>query len=241
MSAEIKTYLESQGLSEAMTAAVKQVITERPANAQQRLSELLLESASTWKPYTLYYNAKGTMYYARLFAPVAILEEVGGAYTIKDADEKPGGNFFLPALDTPKGAQISQVAAIMYTLGHELGLAPAKPTDDIKALQACNDIADMITESTPGGEGAPPPKIADAARKKAWLDHFEKLMSPEHALNYADFTVMSGFALCIIFGAFTLDDLPAGLKAWYGKIKGSKGVTAALAKQPNIVPGAPCP
>jgi DTW domain-containing protein YfiP len=33
MSAEIKAYLDSQGLSEAMTAEVKQVIIERPANA----------------------------------------------------------------------------------------------------------------------------------------------------------------------------------------------------------------
>jgi len=42
MAAEAKAYLEQQGLSEAMTAAVKQVITERPADAKKRLGEILI-------------------------------------------------------------------------------------------------------------------------------------------------------------------------------------------------------
>mmetsp|Transcript_63066 Transcript_63066/g.173251 ORF Transcript_63066/g.173251 Transcript_63066/m.173251 type:complete len:357 (+) Transcript_63066:27-1097(+) len=42
MAAEAKAYLEEQGLSEAMTAAVKQVISERPANAKKRLGEILI-------------------------------------------------------------------------------------------------------------------------------------------------------------------------------------------------------
>jgi len=45
MSAEIKAYLDSQGLSEAMTAAVKQVINERPANALKAVSEILMKAA----------------------------------------------------------------------------------------------------------------------------------------------------------------------------------------------------
>jgi len=44
-SADAKAYLEAQGLSEAMTAAVKTIIAERPANAVQRLGELLLASS----------------------------------------------------------------------------------------------------------------------------------------------------------------------------------------------------
>ena len=38
---DAKEYLEAQGLSEALTGAVKQVITERPANATGRVAELL--------------------------------------------------------------------------------------------------------------------------------------------------------------------------------------------------------
>ena len=55
---DARAYVESMGLSEAITAAVKQVIIERPANAVERIGELLIASVKTVTNPTIHVTLK---------------------------------------------------------------------------------------------------------------------------------------------------------------------------------------
>ena len=120
----------------------------------------------------------------------------------------------------------------MHALGHELGLAPADPAADAKCLQLCCDAADVVSEGDKEGK-------LEGDRKAKWLNHFDALLSAPHPLHYADFAVMQALALTSVFGSTSLAvaDFPPGLKAWWDKMKTTKGFKAVMAKGTNLMPG----
>ena len=154
------------------------------------------------------------------------------ATQIKDPSEKPPGIFAVPAITSPSGASVSQTAAIASTLGHELGLAPSDSAADAKCLQLCCDAVDLVSEADKEGK-------VEGDRKAQWLAHFDALLSPPHEPNYADFAVLQALGLAAVFKSSSLavDDFPPGLKAWFDKMKATKGVQAVLAKGVDLMMG----
>jgi len=182
--------------------------------------------------YSLFYWTKCSGFLGRAFAPIMILEQAGAKYECKDTAEKPAGTFAVPAIVTPSGASVSQVAAICYTLGHELGMAPSSAADDAKCLQLCCDVADLVSEADKEGK-------LEGDRKAKWLSHFDDAVSKPHETNYADFAIFHGLAIIAVFKSTSteLSDLPPGLKAWFQKMMETKGVKAAFAKGTDLMPG----
>ena len=183
-------------------------------------------------PYVVYYHSACKGFFGRGFAPVALLEEAGAKYEVRGAQEKPGGVFAPPVVETPAGASVSQVTAIMHTLGHELNLAPASAAADAKALQMCCDGVDFVAEGDREGK-------LEGERKAKWLAHFDALLSDDHPLSYADFAVMQAMCMVLVFrsSSLCLEDFPPGLKAWFDKMKQTKGVQAVLATKVDLMPG----
>ena len=154
-------------------------------------------------------------------------------YEVLDPSTKPATTFAVPAMVSPSsGAAVSQVPAIMCTLGHELGLAPTDPAADAKALQMCCDGVDLVKEADVEGK-------VEGDRKAKWLKHFDDLLSEPHPLHYGDFAVLQALGLAGVFKSSSLcvEDFPPGLKAWFDKMKATKGVSAALAKGTDLMMG----
>ena len=181
---------------------------------------------------TVYYWSAAQGFLGRAFAPIAMLEHAGAAYETKDAPERPSGTFAVPAVQTPKGAYVSQVAAVCHTLGHELGLAPSDYAADAKALQICCDSVDLVTEADKEGK-------LEGDRKTKWLAHFDGLVSPDAEPVYSDFALLQALAMGAVFKSSSLcvDDFPPNLKAWFEKMKATKGAQAVLAKGVDLAPG----
>ena len=170
---------------------------------------------------------------SRAFAPICLLEEVGAKYEVVDPTNKPANTFAVPCILSPSsGVAISQVTAIMRTLGHELGLAPTDAAADAKCLQLCCDGVDLVKEADAEGK-------VEGDRKCKWLNHFDGALSAPHPLNYADFAVMQALGLAGAFKSSSLApaDFPPGLMAWYKKMLETKGVKATLAKGTDMMPG----
>ena len=196
------------------------------------MSKRAASSSPSATPYVVYYHSACKGFFGRGFAPVALLEEAGAKYEVRGAQEKPGGVFAPPVVETPEGASISQVTAIMYTLGHELNLAPESAAADAKALQMCCDGVDFVSEGDRDGR-------IEGDRKAKWLAHFDALLKDEHPLSYADFAVMQALCMVLVFRSSSLcvEDFPPGLKAWFDKMKQTKGYQAVLATGVDLMMG----
>ena len=76
--------------------------------------------------YKLYYWTACAGFTGRATCIMWLLDQAGASYTCVDKSEYPGQAFAPPMVaGGPNDVQISQTAAIMCTLGMELGLAPA--------------------------------------------------------------------------------------------------------------------
>lgn len=134
---DAKEYIEAQGLSDALTGAVKQVITERPADAKARVAEILGGKTAA-NPKAL----EGCKYYSfppfpspgvpeAFAAELGCLDELKAIYTFVDSpgganrteeflkDVNPMGE--IPCIKFPDGSVLTETIAICQFL-EESGL-----------------------------------------------------------------------------------------------------------------------
>uniref|UniRef100_A0A0G4HDR7 Glutathione S-transferase C-terminal domain-containing protein n=1 Tax=Chromera velia CCMP2878 TaxID=1169474 RepID=A0A0G4HDR7_9ALVE len=177
--------------------------------------------------YTIYYHTACKGFTGRATQLIMILEEAGKPYTMLGADAYDGTPAFAaPFIRTPSGITIAQTAAIMMTLGEELGLAPKEPVLAAKAKQVELDAADILSETISKKLSENP------ERAKKWAAHVEKLLAGGYAvgssLTYAD------FSLYMI--TESLANESEVIKAWRTKMEETKGVKGWKALGVPVLP-----
>ena len=185
--------------------------------------------------YKVYYWAAGSRFLGRLPGILAILEHAGADYELVDNKQWNGPPIFAcPIVETPAGAAVSQSAAIMATLGAELGLAPSEPAAAARALQMSCDAVDFLDQGFKFSFDEP-------ARAQKWMAHLDALVKEDQPLHYAHFQLWQAVFLLTQHHGGTL---PGGISddvaAWVAKMEALKGCKAVLEinkKIPTAPPG----
>merc|ERR1712188_89783 len=139
--------------------------------------------------------------------------------------------FAVPAIKTPSGVNVSQGPLIMSLLGKELGLCPEDPIKAAKAMQACLDGADMLSEASKFEE--------NPERAVKWLTHIVAMsaLRADDPVDFADFMCMQ--IADVMIPTFT-DEQKAGFPAlmtWVAKVEATKGYKAFKALGLPLLPG----
>ena len=168
-------------------------------------------------PITLYYHSGCKSFTGRMTPIMMYLDQNDIAYTCEDKDAYKGSPAFACPFAQIGEVGMGQTSGILIALADILKLAPTDISVRAKTYQVTLDAADILAEGFNGKFQEKPERLTQ------WMGHIDKLLAAG-ALN-ADAPTISDFNFvgCAMLCAGKGMEMSEGFKAWFEKMKATKG------------------